>query len=166
MNIKSVLLIFGMVFVTPAMAVEPVAKIIDQPSSPLTITTYTAKYQEGGRYATEGIRHEVQYKNTSNSQVVASQLGLVSFDVWNEFLDRTGGVSIDDIAPGGSKPGVWVARAYADFSFLTGFAYVSKVRFSDGRIWEADLDAIANEMRKIERGFDVEKLKGKEGRDK
>lgn len=147
---------------TTAAALEPVAKIIAQPTSPVTVTFYSARYQEGGRYTTEGIRHNVEYKNTSNSAVVAVRIGLVSFDVWNEFLDRTGGVSIEDISPSGTDTGAWVARAYADFSFLTGFAYISKVRFADGRIWEADLDAIANEMRKIERNFDVEKLKGKE----
>ncbi len=161
---KTRLLIFIVMFMHgfAAAALEPVTKIIAQPTSPLTVMSYTAKYQEGGRYTTEGIRHNVQYENTSDSQIVASQIGLLSFDVWNEFLDRTGGVSIKDIGPGGMESGAWVARAYADFTFLTGFAYVGKVRYADGRIWEADLDAIANEVRKIEQGFDVEKLKGKE----
>ena len=52
------------------------------------------------------------------------------------------------------------SRAYA-VSFLTGVAYVSKVRFADGTIWAADLDAVAEELRKIEKDFDVMKLKGK-----
>ena len=76
-------------------------------------------------------------------------------------MDRTGGISIEVILPGASDKGTWVARAYADFSFLTGFTYVSKVRFSDGTIWSADLDVIAEEMRKIERDFDVQKLEGR-----
>ena len=144
-----------------AFAIIPEAKIIPQTNAPLTVTSYSAEYQEGGRYTTEGIRHSVGYTNTSGKPVVAVQIGLVSFDVWNEFLDRTGGVSIEDIAPGGSKTGTWVARAYADFSFLTGVAYVSKVRFADGTIWAADLEAVADELRKIQKDFDVTKLKGK-----
>jgi len=142
-------------------AIEPVAKIIGQKDAPIVITSYSDAYQVGSRYTSEGIRHSVKFKNTSARKIVAVQIGFVSFDVWNEFLDRTGGVSIEDIAPMESKKGTWVASAYADFSFLTGFAYVSHVRFSDGIIWSADLDAIAEEMRKIERDFDVQKLKGK-----
>ena len=128
---------------------------------PLNITSYAAVYQEGGRYSTEGIRHTVEYKNNSGKTIVAVQIGLVSFDVWNEFLDRTGGVSLENLDPGESRKGTWVARAYADFSFLTGVAYVSKIRFIDGTIMEADLDAIAQELRKIEEDFDILKLKKK-----
>jgi len=157
----AVMFIFLML-ATQAWAVEPVAKIIAQKAAPLIITSYSAVYLEGGRYnASEGIRHAVEYKNTTDRTIIAVQIGLVSFDVWNEFINRTNGVSIKDILPGASEKGIWVARAYADFSFLTGFAYVSKVRFSDGTIWSADLDAIAEEMRKIERDFDIQKLKGK-----
>ena len=47
------------------------------------------------------------------------------------------------------------------FSFLTGVAYVSKVRFDNGEIWSTDLESIAEELRKIEAEFDVSKLKEK-----
>jgi trehalose-6-phosphatase len=161
MKTKIAVLFFVLMFATQVWAIEPVAKIMAQKDAPLLITSYSAAYQRGGRYMSEGIRHAVEYKNVSDRQVVAVQIGLVSFDVWNEFMDRTGGVAIVEIAPGGSEKGTWVARAYADFAFLTGFAYVGKVRFSDGTIWAADLDAIAEEMRKIERDFDVQTLKGK-----
>ncbi len=38
------------------------------------------------------------------------------------------------VAAGKSDKGEWVASRYADFSFDTGVAYVSKVRFDDGEI--------------------------------
>ncbi|MCF6285451.1 MAG: hypothetical protein L3K26_09705 [Candidatus Hydrogenedentes bacterium] len=163
MKIKMGALVFLSILATSAWSIDFVATIISQESSPLTITSYSAKYQRGSEYAEEGIRHAIKYKNTSKKKVVAVQFGLVSFDVWNEFIDRTGGVGIEDIASGSSKKGTWMARAYSDFSFLTGFAYVSKVRFEDGEIWEADLDDIAEEMQKIEEDFDVQNLKGKPG---
>lgn len=141
---------------------DPVAKIIDQKDSPVEITNYTAKYILGGQYTSEGIRHSVNYKNRSEKTIVAIQFGLVSFDVWNEFLDRTGGMDLTNLVPGGESKGTWVANAYADFSFLTGFAYVRRVRFSDGTIWNADLDAITEELRKIESDFDVQELKAPE----
>lgn len=83
--------------------------------------------------------------------------------MFNEFIDRTQGVSIEEITPGGTDKGTWLASALADFSFLTGVAYVSKVRFDNGEIWAADLDHIGQELAKIEKDFDVSLLeKGRE----
>jgi len=142
-------------------ALAPVTQVIAQPDAPIRITSYSAAYQEGGRYATEGIHHNVAYDSATDRKIVAVQIGLVSFDIWNEFLDRTGGVSMDELAPHASSKGTWVARAYADFSFQTGVAYVAKVRFVDGWIWEADLQSIAEELKKIEKDFYVAKLRAK-----
>jgi glycine cleavage system protein P-like pyridoxal-binding family len=33
--------------------------------------------------------------------------------------------------------------------------YVYRVRYSDGEIWVADLNAIVGELSKIEQGFDI-----------
>ena len=143
---------------------EPVAIAVEQPNAPLKITSYSAAYQKGSRYATEGIRHEAEYQNVTDREIVACQIGLVAFSIFNEFLDRTGGIDMDDIAPNKSKKGAWVARAYSDFSFHTGVAYVSKVRFADGEIWEADLDEVTSALREIESDFDVTRL-SKEGDD-
>lgn len=159
MKTKIAFLLISTIFMTSVHAIEPVAKIIEQLESPLQITDYSASYRTGSTYTSEGIRHAVKFKNISQQAIVAIQIGLVSFDIWNEFLDRTGGVSIQDIAPGISGSGTWVANAYGDFAFLTGFAYVSKVRFSDGTIWNADIEKIADELRKIEIDFDVKVLK-------
>lgn len=139
-------------------AIHPVSTIIEQPDAPIKITKYDAAYQEGVRYSREGIAHTVSYMNTSRRKIVAVQLGLVSFDVWNEFLDRTNGVSMADLEPYGEDTGFWVATASADFQFLTGVVYVAKVRFEEGEIWSVDLEEIAKELREIEEGFDVSKL--------
>jgi hypothetical protein len=143
-------------------AQDKVSKIIDQPTAPLKILSYQANYQERSSYRSEGIRHVLEYQNVSDRKIVAVQIGLVPFDIWNEFLDKTGGVSMQTIAPQAKEKGEWLANAYADFSFHTGVAYVSKVRFEDGDIWTADLSAIANEMRKIEKDFDASRLKKKD----
>jgi len=144
-----------------AYAIEPEAKVVSQPDAPVTITHYSAAYQASSRYGNEGIHHNVEYTNSGTKPIVAVQIGLVSFDIWNEFLDRTGGISIEDMMPGSTKEGTWVALSYGDFSFLTGVAYVSKARFLDGTIWDADLSAIAEELRKIEEDFDARRLDGK-----
>jgi hypothetical protein len=141
--------------------IKPVTKIISQKDAPLKIILYLAFYQDAGSHGKKGIQHEVQYKNTTDQTIVAVQIEFVSFNVWNEFLDRTAGISTKSISPGALDTNIWIATAYEDFSFLTGFAYVGRVRFSDGRIWSADLSVIAKEMRKIQRDFDVQNLKSK-----
>lgn len=161
MKIKIAVSVVFLMLTIQIFSIAPVAKIIAQTNAPLIITSYSANYQEGSRSTSEGIRHVVEYKNASEKKVVAVQIGLVSFDVWNEFLGRTGGISLSVIDPGKSEKGAWLTNAFSDFSFLTGFAYVSKVRFDDGTIWVADLNEIAEEMRKIERDFDIQILKAK-----
>lgn len=159
----SIITCLAIVTFASAFALEPQAIIISQEGAPLKIESYSAKYREGSNYSREGIRHEVKYTNVSSKTIVALRIGLVSFDVWNEFLDKMGGVAIEDLKLGDSKPGVWIASAYADFSFLTGVAYVNKVRFEDGTFWEADLDVVIQELQKIQKDFDVASLKKKEG---
>jgi hypothetical protein len=111
-----------------ATGIEPVAKIIADSSSPVSITQYRAYYQQRvGTYIDEGIRHELQYRNDSSRTIVAVQFGLISFGVFNDFLDRTGGVSMDEIAAGQSDSGTWIATAFSDFTFLTGVAYAGAV---------------------------------------
>jgi hypothetical protein len=162
---KLVLIIGGLVLSVCSSAVaapQPVCKVLPQPEAPVQIAAYTCGYQPGGQYTTEGIRHSLEYKNNGSNVVEAVQIGLVSFDVWNEFLDRTNGIALERLTPSMTKKGTWVARAYSDFAFLTGVAYLAKARFSDGTIWKADLDTIGAAMREIEANFDVERLKERE----
>jgi hypothetical protein len=148
--------------VVSAQRVAPETKIISQPNSPIKISSYSATYESTeSRYTDRGIHHEVEYENSSQKNIVAIEFGLVAFDIWNEFLDRTGGITMTPLRVGSKTKGEWVASRYADFSFHTGVAYVSKVRFEDGEIWQADMSAILLEMRKIQKDFDASKLKKK-----
>ena len=137
----------------------PDNKVILQADAPVKILTYQAAYQPGGNYSREGIVHNVEYQNISDKPIVAVEFGLVAFDVWNEFLDHTGGVTIETVAPQATQKGTWVASRYADFSFHTGVAYVSKVRFDTGDVWKADLNVIVAELKKIQADFDAANLK-------
>ena len=138
-------------------------RVLAQEGAPLKIGPYSAAYQSGGRYSREGIRHEVVVENVTDRKIVAYQVGLLSFNIFNEFQDRLGGYSIEDVAPGSIEEGSWLASALAESSFYTGVAYVSKVRFEDGEVWQADLEEVADQVREIEESFSVESLTG--GRD-
>ena len=139
-------------------ALEPVAKIIKQENAPIRLQSYEAKYKEGGSYTREGIYHSVNYVNTSDQEIVAIQITFVSFDVWNELLDRTGGFALNNLSPEEKEEGSWVVTAYADSSFYTGVAYVSKVRFASGEIWEVNYDRILQELKQIESDLTREQL--------
>lgn len=137
-------------------------RIIPQSTAPVKINSFTARYvASSSRYVERGIHYELDYENISTKNIVAIEFGLVAFDIWNEFLDRTGGITMTPSAVGQKNKGEWVASRYADFSFHTGVGYVNRVRFVDGEIWTADTNAIVLEMRKIQKDFDASKLKKK-----
>ncbi len=137
---------------------KPAAQVVVQDDAPLAITSYTAAYRERSQYTSQGIHHSVKYQNRSGKTVVAVQVGLVAFDIWNEFLGRTNGLSIDVIRPDKDDGGTWIATPYRGFSFLTGVAFINRVRFDDGSIWTANQDAILEELRKIQKDFDASRL--------
>ena len=82
------------------------------------------------------------------------------FDLWHEFLNYHVITVRDDMDPGEniSRGAVTIAKMPSSTDFQhetiqTCFAYVSKVRFEDGEIWEADLEQIAEEVQKVEADF-------------
>ena len=118
-------------------------------------------HQPRGTNSREGIRHTLRYRNVSKRKIVALQFGLLAFDIFNEFQDRLGGFTIQDVEPGAETYGTWLASARAEAAFYTGVAYLSKVRFADGEVWSADLDNIARQVQDIEVGFSVDSLHSK-----
>jgi hypothetical protein len=138
--------------------------VISQPDAPVEITSYEALYQPSSSYSRtrEGIEHHVSYKNKTPRKIIAIEFGLVSFDIWNEFLDNMGGITMKLLGPGAEATSEWTSSRYGGFAFHTGVTYVSKVRFDDGEIWKADLGAVIKEMKKIEADFDASRLKKKE----
>lgn len=146
---------------------------LKQQNSPLTISQYSAEFQEetsSGRYTTgnpDQIRHLVTYINTSTKEIVALQIGLASFDAFNGFMGRFSGWATERIPAGASKNGEWTQKPYAAFSFKgfgTGVAYVNAVRFEDGSIWRANLKEILIEMQKFEKDLKAEDLAEKKGK--
>ena len=152
------LLALPLLLVSSASALEPLTRVIAQPGSPIRITAYGAAYQEGAPNSPEGIRHTVAYENSGDKTMVAVEICLVSFDLFNESLDRTAGLTIRDLVPGAADKRTWVAHAPGDFSFQTGIAYVNRVRFADGTFWNADLRAVGLELKKIQKDFDATTL--------
>ena len=89
----------------------------------------------------------------------AVQFGLLAFNIFNEFQDRLGGFTIEDISVGRTESGAWVATsALAEAAFYTGVAYVDKVRFEDGEVWSADYDEVLRQLQEIEQNLNIDAL--------
>ena len=144
----------------PAGAQAPRALIIDQPDAPVVITKYTAR-QLGTGKVESGINHRLEYRNQTERRVEAIEVGIVAFDIWNEYLDKLMATDLDSLGSGKSGDGSWIHDPAAAFLFHTGVVYVSRVRFENGDIWTADLDAVAENIRSVQSGFSAEMLKKK-----
>jgi len=142
--------------------------ILEQKTPPLKITQYTAKYQPEARgtYIShpDQIEHTVKYQNVSGKVVVALQIGLASFDSFNNFMDKLSGWSVETIALNAEAKGTWAQSPYGAFKFQkygTGVAFVNAVRFDDGSIWQADPDEILTGLQKFEKGLKKEDIEEK-----
>jgi hypothetical protein len=144
------------------------AVILKQKAAPLTIISYKAAFEPESRASynthSDQIRHSVLYKNTSEKEIVALQIGLASFNAFNVFMDSFSGWSLTTVSVNGQEGGEWAQRPYAAFSFKkygTGVAYVKAVRFADGTIWRADMSEVLSEMQKFEKDLKKEDLEEK-----
>ena len=162
--VSAAIIVAAQLVMQPNVAADPPPadhRILAQEGAPIAISAYSAKYQPRGTYSREGIRHSVKYRNVSKRKIVALQFGLMAFNIFNEFQDRLGGYAIQDVDPGATADGAWIASARAESAFYTGVAYLSKVRFEDGEVWSADLDTITKQVQEIEAAFSVESLQSR-----
>lgn len=162
---RAILLLTVTILLSPVQSLEPQSVYTEQPDAPVEVTFYTARYRDRSPDRPEGIHHQAGYQNRTDRQIVAVQLGFVSFSVFNEFVDHTKGVAVSDIEPGEEGTGLWVAQfGRADFAFHTGVVYVDRVRFENGEIWVADRGPILDQLRQVQADFDAAVLdEGAEG---
>ncbi len=142
----------------PAFALDPVAKVIDQPEAAVQITSYEAETFEQDSYPWAGVRNRINVKNTSKEQVAATKFGFVSFDAWDELLDTSSHFMMEGMYPADEETRILVARDCDAETFHTGFLYVSKIRFEDGQIWEADMSVILAKIRAFDPDFVIDDL--------
>jgi hypothetical protein len=137
-------------------------RVVAQADAPISITEYKSSYTTGSQYTTQGIHHDLKYVNSAKKTIVAIEFGLVSFDIFNDFADRTYGIdkNFDKRFQEGTKEasGGWVARALNESFHWTGVVWVKRVRFENGEIWKADEQSIVAELKKIQANFDASVL--------
>lgn len=130
-------LFFSFIFVSGAESQE-IHKILEQPDAPVSVRKYDPEPISFGSEFEDQVHHEVRVRNDSDRVVVAVKIGVLTYDLFNEFMVSTEDIGVVDLLPG--KRDSHYLRTYHEDSthFLTGLAYVAKVRFQNGEIWEAN----------------------------
>ena len=141
-----------------AQALKPEHRVVDQPDAPVQITGYRTEFLKRTAEAPEGFRHDLEYRSRTDQRIVAVQFGLVSFDVWNEFLERHAALASEAVDANERKRSSWFTATSSGVAFLTGIVYVERVRLANGEIWSANLDTVVAAMRAIQKDFTAEQL--------
>lgn len=123
---------------------------------PVEIEDYFCNYNGGtGMSTIVNIGHGATIKNRSNRNIIAVSVGYLSFNVWNEFLDVMFCEKVTTIAPNQKIKTLGCVKEHPKtHTFFTGVAFVWRVRFEDGEIWNADRDFIINKLNKLPVTFD------------
>jgi len=138
--------------------------ILTQEGAPVVILKYKPSWAFHPGIEPNYVQHEVQIKNVSEKKIVALKFKFMSLNVFNEFLGEMNYINVPDF--GGVNPGskaemdgrqlvddfpfFMCYRAKSFINYGTGIAYVSKVRFEDGTIWEADESNISEQLEEIQ----------------
>jgi len=117
---------------------QEVHKVLEQPDAPVSVRRYEPEQMSFGPEIGDQVHHEVRVRNDSDRVVVAVKIGVLTYDIFNEFMESAEGIFVVDLHPGKRK--THYMRTYHEDSshFLTGLTYIAKVRFQDGEIWEAN----------------------------
>ena len=104
-----------------------------------------ASFDAAKQWLDLGIIHRVEYRNVSERKIIAVEFGLLALDVFDNLQDNCHGYALGGLEPGVLRKSGWLRRPSTEWAFYTGVAYVVKVRFEDGEIWEADLENVAEQ---------------------
>ena len=142
--------------------------ILEQPDSELIIQNYEGEYEDGeSRWRSEGAMHSVDIKNRSEQDIVAYSITFMCFDVFNRTLGRPlDGYAIETIESGKEINSRWnqrLSQAGLFKKYGTSIAYVSRIRFEDGTIWEYDSNIILEQVQEIEESLTVEDISAEQG---
>ncbi len=135
--------------------------ILGQNGSPVKITKYRIWYQTLMGNVDHGVNHKLAFENVSGRKIMAIRFGLYSFNIFKELQYRLGGEDTRGIEIGETSIGRWASTGTKRGEFHTGIAFVSKIRFENGEIWELNVGEVVDQIRKFTKddGFSAESLK-------
>ncbi|NKB89685.1 MAG: hypothetical protein GKS06_15830 [Acidobacteria bacterium] len=139
-------------FSTAAFAQE-VNHVVVQPGAPVKVIELEAEFKgEGkdflGNYSPDRIDIDIKFENVAEARVHAVRFGVISYNVFDEFMSRRTATSTKNLDPAKDRELRWQSfppRTEA-FTFLTGIVYVDTVRFANGEIWRVDQATLAQQI--------------------
>ena len=161
MRFKILILGICISYILPVFISAEKTIILKQENALLKITEYKAEYRT---YKREHISHSIKAINSSDKLIVAYHLSFITFDVFNEFLDKFNGFSVDKVEINKEEKAGWRHSPYAVALFEdygTAVVYVDKIRFENGTIWAANKEEILPQIQEIQESFSAELLEEK-----
>jgi len=163
MKIKILALGVCVIWILPISLSAQASVVLKQEDAPFKITEYKSEYLmvSLGEERTH-IKHSLKYLNNSEKKIEAVRARFICFNIFNEFLDEFKGIEIKGIKPNKEGGRFWrhICDDVESFEkFGRGVVFIDKVRFEDGKIWEANLDDIIPQIQEIIKDFPANFLK-------
>ena len=128
------------------------SQVLNLKEQPLSITEF--KYTVRARESTED-NFSVSYKflNTTDKPILAAEFRILFFDIFDRPLDNLSLYMVEKTLSAKTEDkGVAVFGISNFFLVYKAIAYVSRVRFEDGTIWESDYKEVANSLQAMVTG--------------
>lgn len=144
-------IIFLMVFVVVLFSTFANARlqeevyIINNVPELLEIKDFTFKVD---RYDDE-YNFSAKVKNNGEQTIEAYAISFIVFDYFNEKTGGLNGISHSAIKSSQETSVAWTDKDYSAWTGLTAFAYVSKMRLTDGTVVRASTEKVAEEISKM-----------------
>ena len=118
-------------------------------------------YKSGGGYSSGEYQYVSSVRIKARDSVAAIEIRFVLFDIWGNFVKTLSDTEIEDI-PGGSYRSftprwrIWDENEVSEH--YASVAYISRIRTTAGKVYEADFEPILAEAQKISQRFTREDL--------
>ena len=121
--------------------------IINHLDCPIRISKFNAVYSKGNNSEQKGLNLRVHFYNQSQKSITAVEIGFISYDIWDNYLGLITGLQVEKLDRREETNKIWIDNSDDAYTFFTGFAFVSRVRYSDGEFWKGSLEHVANKIR-------------------
>lgn len=152
------LLVLSLCFATAAAAQEGgqiEAVLFPIPDAPVELDNYSAGVG-GPRGQAETIVHSIRFTSREPNEIHAVQVGFLSFDIMGQMMDNHVETYVRSGRPQPQVVLGYIMDVHHRTSFASSIAYVRAVRFSDGRVWKADLGGLVARAKQFDRNVSLD----------
>lgn len=123
--------------------------VVTVADAPVDLDNYAASVG-GPRGQAESIVHSIRFTSKAPNDLMAVQVGFLSFDMMGQMTENHVETFVRTGRPTAQEVMGYVMDPSHRAGFTTGIAYLRAVRFTDGRVWKADLSPVVARARQID----------------